>query len=230
MLTKSPLCIPEFLGYIKQLIRYTHVSPGSGSPYGLMYGRQERGVHALKLVGGGVQTRTAKCKRNDGGYVADNFCTKYGLAKPSVSQACNTHSCETYSWFILSWQGCGGGCTPNGIEQRWVECHRDSDFKLMDDSFCPKPKPAETRTCKDCSGCGYNETAYLEAKVKHCNAIRFEGRANWTAAQVRSYCISYDGSVRAHYDRYHVSENVCGYQSIYCCQQAGYKYYCKSWK
>lgn len=177
-----------------------------------------------KTCGGGVQTRTAKCKRNDGGYVADNFCTKYGLAKPSVSQACNTHSCETYSWFVIP-QGCSTGCG-SGQNTYTVECHRDSDFLEVDSSYCPKPVPPEfSGSCKDCSTCIYVETDYLKAKVKHCNAIRFEGRSNWTTAQVRSYCIKYDGTVRAHYDRYHTSEKVCAYQSTYCCKQAGYTYY-----
>lgn len=40
--------------------------------------------------GGGTQTRTVVCKRNDGTTVADTFCTG---PKPPTSQACNTQAC-----------------------------------------------------------------------------------------------------------------------------------------
>lgn len=53
--------------------------------------------------GGGTQTRSVVCVRNHPGQtghvgdwsdVADTFCTSSGLAKPNVSQVCNTHSCQ----------------------------------------------------------------------------------------------------------------------------------------
>lgn len=40
--------------------------------------------------GGGTQSRTVACKRQDGVVVPDNFCT---TTKPVTSQVCNTHSC-----------------------------------------------------------------------------------------------------------------------------------------
>lgn len=51
--------------------------------------------------GGGTQTRTVTCKRNDGQTVADSLCTKYVGTKPATSQECNTGSC--------SGGGVGGG-------------------------------------------------------------------------------------------------------------------------
>lgn len=42
--------------------------------------------------GGGIQTRTVICTRNDGVQFPDDFCA--GLTKPATSQACNTQSCS----------------------------------------------------------------------------------------------------------------------------------------
>ena len=43
--------------------------------------------------GGGIQTRVATCTRSDGIVKNDNYCKKYGLQKPILSQVCNTQSC-----------------------------------------------------------------------------------------------------------------------------------------
>ena len=43
--------------------------------------------------GGGTQTRTVTCTRNDNVTKSDVFCSD--ITKPSISQACNTHSCAT---------------------------------------------------------------------------------------------------------------------------------------
>ena len=43
--------------------------------------------------GGGTQTRSVTCLRNDGQTVADSLCTKYVGGKPATSQPCNTQSC-----------------------------------------------------------------------------------------------------------------------------------------
>lgn len=40
--------------------------------------------------GGGIQTRTVYCKRNDNVQVDDNFCSG---TKPSTQQSCNTQAC-----------------------------------------------------------------------------------------------------------------------------------------
>ena len=44
--------------------------------------------------GGGTQTRSVTCYRNDGQTVLDSLCTKYVGSKPITSQSCNTNSCE----------------------------------------------------------------------------------------------------------------------------------------
>ena len=43
--------------------------------------------------GGGTQTRTVQCTRDDGIAVIDSVCTNLGLAKPISSQVCNTQAC-----------------------------------------------------------------------------------------------------------------------------------------
>ncbi len=48
--------------------------------------------------GGGTQTRSVTCLRNDGQTVADSLCTKYVGGKPSTSQPCNTQGCVTCSY------------------------------------------------------------------------------------------------------------------------------------
>lgn len=44
--------------------------------------------------GGGIQTRSVICKRNDNVTKPDRYCTKYGLTKPATTNPCNTHSCS----------------------------------------------------------------------------------------------------------------------------------------
>lgn len=75
--------------------------------------------------GGGTQTRTVICTRNDGVQFSDDFCA--GLTKPPTSQACNTQACSNkecrytannpsvvqyywtvvpaFDWAVLSWNG-----------------------------------------------------------------------------------------------------------------------------
>ncbi len=45
--------------------------------------------------GGGTQTRSVTCARNDGVTVDDAVCLKLVGAKPATSQPCNTQSCIT---------------------------------------------------------------------------------------------------------------------------------------
>lgn len=50
-----------------------------------------------KLCASGTQTRTVRCKRQDGQYVSDSVCTKLVGAKPATSQSCNSHDCKYYA-------------------------------------------------------------------------------------------------------------------------------------
>lgn len=48
--------------------------------------------------GGGTQTRSVVCTRNDGVTFNDGICTSLVGAKPATSQACNTHGCTSCNW------------------------------------------------------------------------------------------------------------------------------------
>ena len=48
------------------------------------------------MCGTGTQTRTVRCKREDGEYFSDAVCNAFVGTKPSTSQNCNTHSCTFY--------------------------------------------------------------------------------------------------------------------------------------
>ena len=50
-----------------------------------------------KLCGTGTQTRTVRCKREDGQYFSDAVCTAFAGTKPATSQNCNSHSCNFYA-------------------------------------------------------------------------------------------------------------------------------------
>ena len=59
--------------------------------------------------GGGTQTRTVTCVRNDNQTVSDALCTKFVGTKPATSQTCNTGACteckyqyDTYEFYINS--------------------------------------------------------------------------------------------------------------------------------
>ena len=92
--------------------------------------------------GGGTQTRTVYCKRNDGtnmGATCDVYLGCECSTKPSTSQSCNTQDCPTYtySWYTGSCSvSCGGGT-------RTVYCKR-SDNVQVSDSYCSGTKPSTT--------------------------------------------------------------------------------------
>jgi len=71
-----------------------------------------------------------------------------GLACPSLSesQSCNTHACETYSWYTFDWGKCSKECG-SGLQTRVVECRSDLDNLVVDDSFCSDSKPSESQIC-----------------------------------------------------------------------------------
>ena len=71
--------------------------------------------------GGGTQTRSVSCQRNDGAIVSDGFCVNAGT-KPVTSQSCNTEGCTFWkpaqdgtegNWVGTPWNtysyGMGGG-------------------------------------------------------------------------------------------------------------------------
>ncbi len=59
--------------------------------------------------GGGSQTRSVWCQRNDGVTVADSYCSS---PKPATSQACNTQTCPTRATAT----GLGSGSPDTGLQ------------------------------------------------------------------------------------------------------------------
>ena len=167
--------------------------------------------------GGGTQTRTVDCDRNDGVRVADALCE---TTKPAASNACNTQPCYTYNWYTGRWGSCNASCG-TGTQTRTVYCRRNDGTQVAD-AFCSGGKPSASTSCSSCSGCSYNETAYINHKVIHCNYLKLNGRTNWTYAEVRSSIISTYGSVYNHYLGCSSYEKVCPYPSDACCAAAGY--------
>ncbi|PZO79293.1 MAG: hypothetical protein DI626_11630 [Micavibrio aeruginosavorus] len=102
--------------------------------------------------GGGTRTRTVTCQREDGTTAADSNCT---ATKPATSEACNTSSCYTYSWYTGSYGSCSASCG-GGTRSRTVYCQR-SDGSSVSDSYCSGGKPSTSGSCNThscCSGGG----------------------------------------------------------------------------
>lgn len=229
--------------------------------------------------GGGIQTRTATCKRSDGISLPDSYCA--GISKPSTSQSCNTQSCYTYDWYSGNWGTCSVYCG-SGTHSRSVYCRRN-DGSSVNDSYCSSTKPisssgcsvncqwtygsygscsascgngtqtrsatcwsaytgsytsvaasncngylgsaSTSQTCTGCGGCGFNEGATINAKVKQLNAIRYGGRTNWSYAEARSGMLASYGSVQAWWNSVGRNESICSWSSSVCCGNAGYRYY-----
>lgn len=227
--------------------------------------------------GGGTQTRTVTCTRNDGRIMAEVFCADAGV-KPATTQNCNTHPCYSYDWNAGAWSGCSAPCG-GGAQSRAVSCRRN-DGALVSDGYCSGSKPATSQYCNNgtcrwfqgnygnwsttcgnatrsrtvycqdpngnatgdsyCSGSkpakteydlkctgspcasgAYNESSYINNKVKHGNAIAFEGKTNWTYASAKAFMELVSGSVMRHYTEYQPGEGVCGHSNCACCVQQG---------
>eukprot|EP01006_Ploeotia_vitrea_P034698 TRINITY_DN65790_c14_g1_i2.p1 TRINITY_DN65790_c14_g1~~TRINITY_DN65790_c14_g1_i2.p1 ORF type:complete len:1985 (+),score=893.63 TRINITY_DN65790_c14_g1_i2:504-5957(+) len=95
-----------------------------------------------KSCGGGTQTRTVTCKGSDGNTYADNKCSG---TKPATTLDCNTQACTSYFWDEKEWSTCSKTCG-DGTQTRTVQC-KGSDGQLHDESNCPAPKPATSRSC-----------------------------------------------------------------------------------
>ena len=75
-----------------------------------------------KACNTGTQTRSVRCKREDGKYFPDSFCTKLAGEKPITSQNCNSHSCKY--WYKGQYDDCATMHTWNGSgwRQVWSRC------------------------------------------------------------------------------------------------------------
>lgn len=93
----------------------------SGACIAYLYGWVTGGWSACSVsCGGGSQTRSVVCQRDDGQVVADSYCSG---TKPATSQSCNTQACCTpfcVSHDACGDDGCGGNCgSCSGEEFCW---------------------------------------------------------------------------------------------------------------
>lgn len=94
--------------------------------------------------GGGVQTRTVECKREDNVVVPDSNCA---AAKPSPTQSCNTNACTTtYTWNPGSWSDCSLLCG-GGTRTRSVLCQLSNGTTVADSSCSAATKPVTSQAC-----------------------------------------------------------------------------------
>lgn len=173
--------------------------------------------------GGGTQTRTVKCKRNDDVYVADGLCSG---TKPITSQSCNTQDCYTYSWYSGSWSWDSETCGYS-YGSRTVYCRR-SDGAQVSDSYCSGSKPSTSTSTRDCSGCSYVESDYVYSKVRHCNNIKQDNRTDWTYATTRAKIINDFKTVYSHYLGCGAVEKTCAYSRT-CCSNSENGPACSVW-
>lgn len=95
-----------------------------------------------KTCGGGTQTQTVWCQRNDNVLVAEHLCSG---RKPETTQSCNAQACPTYSWKTSAFGGCSAACG-GGTQTRAVVCQSNGGTTVAD-SFCSGAKPPTARSC-----------------------------------------------------------------------------------
>ncbi len=108
-----------------------------------------------KLCGGGTTARTVQCRKySDNTVVDDSMCNG---AKPSGTESCNSHVCETYEWNVETRSSCDAVCGW-WEKSRVVTCHRMSDYMRVNDTYCEefKTKPDVLETCNEDACKAYN--------------------------------------------------------------------------
>jgi len=94
--------------------------------------------------GGGTQTRTVQCVRDDTAVVDDSFCSG-SMTKPVTWQACSTQACPSYAWSVSSYDPCDANCG-GGMQTRSVQCLQD-EVAAVEDEYCSAPKPGVSQSC-----------------------------------------------------------------------------------
>lgn len=117
-----------------------------------------------KTCNTGTQTRTVKCKRDDGTYHDDSFCLQQVGEKPATSQECNSHSCKY--WYKGGYDDCATMHTWNGSGWRivWSRCGAGwHEFEIESPDFGDRvPTPIRWEIW-DTNGTSYH------GRVRLCN-------------------------------------------------------------
>lgn len=100
--------------------------------------------------GGGSQTRTVECRRQDNVVVPDSNCS---TPKPSPTQSCNSNSCSSsYAWNAGPWGECSLTCG-GGTRSRSVICQMNNGTTVSDSSCSAGSKPVSSQAC-NVDSCG----------------------------------------------------------------------------
>ncbi|WP_298841737.1 hypothetical protein [uncultured Salinicola sp.] len=98
---------------------------------------------------GTSRSRTmATCTRSTGDNVALSNCTSRG------DQLTQTESCVTYAWVAGTWNAWGNTCTANSTRTQNYYC-RASNGQTVADGNCTGPKPTNSETAPNYTGCTY---------------------------------------------------------------------------
>ena len=98
---------------------------------------------------GTSRTRTmATCTRSTGDNVALSNCTSRG------DQLTQTESCVTYAWVAGTWNAWNNTCTANSTRTQNYYC-RASNGQTVADGNCAGPKPTNSETAPNYTGCTY---------------------------------------------------------------------------
>ena len=98
---------------------------------------------------GTSRSRTmATCTRSTGDNVALSNCTSRG------DQLTQTESCVTYAWVAGTWNAWNNTCTANSTRTQNYYC-RASNGQTVADGNCTGPKPTNSETAPNYTGCTY---------------------------------------------------------------------------
>lgn len=179
------------------------------------------GSSCSAYCGSGTYYRSVYCRRSDGTQVSDAYCDG---SKPSTSTSC-TASCY---WSYDSYGGCSTTCG-TGTQTRTATCMSNDtgSYHAIGSSYCTSYLGSATtsQACTACTACGFSETSTVSAKVKQLNAIKLDGRTNWTYSEVRTSILANFPSVLSWWNGIGRSESVCSWASAECCRLSGYAYY-----
>ena len=105
--------------------------------------------------GGGVQTRNVSCiDPRSSLAVSAALCN--ASSQPTTSQACNTRTCNLYSWVVSGWSSCSSWCA-GGTQARTVQCRNFYTGELSDWTTCAHymttAVPSQLQSCNSGVAC-----------------------------------------------------------------------------
>jgi len=125
----TPIVSPSPLPTPTNVVTYAWLTSGFGS--------------CSVSCGGGTQSQTVVCQRNDSTIVDDSFCAE--TPKPATSQTCNSDACEVDHWVASGFGSCSATCG-GGTQTQTVICQNSANV-TVDNSRCTTAMPATSQAC-----------------------------------------------------------------------------------